>query len=126
MNKQRPINLDLRTVRMPITATASILHRISAVVLWVGLAFSLPALYLSLSSEQDYQRILTLVTDNFIGQFISWGLLTALGYYSVATLKHVVQEIGYCEEKESGKQIAAAAIGTGIVLSLISGVWIWL
>ncbi len=125
MSKQRPVNLDLRTIKMPITAKASILHRISSVVLWVGMVFFLPALFFSLQSEENYKAVQVLVTDNFVGQFIAWGLLTAFGYYTAATLKHVVQDMGHFEELESGKQIATGAIIIGVLLSIAWGVWIW-
>lgn len=125
MSKQRPVNLDLRTIKMPVTARASILHRISAVALWVGMAFGLIALYMSLSSEDSFAGIYSALTGNFLAQFIAWGLLTALGYYSMATLKHVVQDMGHFEELESGKQIATAAIGAGVFLSVLAGIWVW-
>lgn len=125
MNNTRPVNLDLRTIKMPITAKASILHRISAVGLWVGMAFFLPALWVSLSSQSGYETVKALVTDSFSGRFIAWGLLSLLGYYVAATIKHVIQDMGHFEELESGKQIAAAAMIIGAVLSIIAGVWIW-
>lgn len=125
MSKQRPVNLDLRTIKMPVTARASILHRISAVVLWVGMAFALIALNLSLSSEDSFAGIYGALTGNFFAQFIAWGLLTALGYYSMATLKHVVQDMGHFEELESGKQIATGVIAAGVILSVLAGIWVW-
>ncbi|NQZ33541.1 MAG: succinate dehydrogenase, cytochrome b556 subunit [Oceanospirillaceae bacterium] len=126
MNKQRPVNLDLRTIQMPITANASILHRVSAVVLWVGMAFFLPAIFVSLASEEGYLSVRALVTDNFIGQFVAWGLLSAFSYYGAATLKHVIQEMGHFEELESGSQIATAVMVIGVVLSIAWGIWIWI
>lgn len=125
MKKQRPVNLDLSTIQMPITANASILHRVSAVVLWVGMAIFLTALFIALGSEQGYESVFALVTDNFFGQFVSWGLLTAFSYYAAATLKHVIQEIGHFEELESGRQISAAVLIIGVVLALVWGIWIW-
>ncbi len=125
MSKKRPVNLDMTTIKMPITANASILHRVSAVVLWLGMAFFLPAIYISLSSEAGFLSVQALLTDNFFAQFIAWGLLSAFGYYTVATLKHLIQEIGYFEELESGIQIATASIIIGVILSVGWGVWIW-
>lgn len=125
MNKQRPVNLDLSTIQMPITANASILHRISAVVLWVGMAIFLTAIFVALGSKEGYESVYALVTDSFIGQFVSWGLLTAFGYYAAATLKHIIQEMGHFEELESGRQISAAALIIGAVLALVWGIWIW-
>ncbi|BFM48300.1 succinate dehydrogenase, cytochrome b556 subunit [Marinomonas sp. THO17] len=126
MSKTRPVNLDIKTIRLPITAIASILHRISAVIIWVGLGMALAAGYFSLQSNDNFDAVFGFITENFIGQFIVWGLLTAFGYYIVATLKHIIQDFGHFEELESGLMIARVAIGLGILLSIFSGVWVWL
>ncbi|MGL5372028.1 MAG: succinate dehydrogenase, cytochrome b556 subunit, partial [Plesiomonas shigelloides] len=52
VNKQRPVNLDLKTISFPITAIASILHRVSGVITFIALGILLWLLSLSLSSEQ--------------------------------------------------------------------------
>ncbi|MCH1448834.1 MAG: succinate dehydrogenase, cytochrome b556 subunit, partial [Litoricolaceae bacterium] len=36
MSRERPVNLDLTTFSFPITAIASILHRVSGVILFFG------------------------------------------------------------------------------------------
>lgn len=126
MNQERPVNLDLKTIRLPVTAIASILHRISAVIIWVALGVFLVANVVMLSSEQGYDQVVSLLKEYFLIQFVCWGFMTALGYYIVATLKHIIQDFGHFEELESGQMIAKAAIALGIVLSLLSGVWIWL
>ncbi|ADZ89518.1 succinate dehydrogenase, cytochrome b556 subunit [Marinomonas mediterranea] len=126
MSKARPVNLDIKTIRLPITAIASILHRISAVILWVGFGVFLVNAYFSLNSKDGFGYVSSLLADYFVIQFVIWGMLTALGYYMVATLKHLVQDMGYFEELESGKMIANVAIAIGILLSLCTGVWVWL
>ncbi|WCN07613.1 succinate dehydrogenase, cytochrome b556 subunit [Marinomonas mediterranea] len=126
MSKARPVNLDIKTIRLPVTAIASILHRISAVILWVGFGVFLVTAYFSLNSKDGFGYVSSLLADYFVIQFVIWGMLTALGYYMVATLKHLVQDMGYFEELESGKMIANVAIAIGILLSLCTGVWVWL
>ena len=39
VKKQRPVNLDLKTIRFPVTAIASILHRVSGVITFVAVYF---------------------------------------------------------------------------------------
>ncbi len=39
VKKQRPVNLDLQTIRFPITAIASILHRVSGVITFLLMDF---------------------------------------------------------------------------------------
>ncbi|KZN49488.1 hypothetical protein N476_19580 [Pseudoalteromonas luteoviolacea H33] len=111
---------------LPITAYASILHRVSGVIVWAALVVLLPLLIFAIQSQDNFNTLSVLFTENFLAQFIVWGLLTALGYYCLGTVKHIIQEFGYCEELTSGCMISRVAIGLGIVLSVGIGVWIWL
>ena len=121
LKKERPVNLDLGTMQWPATAIASILHRISAVIIWVAMIVSIPVLYVSLSSADGFNSLSTLMQDNFIVQFIAWGFLTAMGYYAMGSIKHIIQEFGHFETLQGGKIISVAAIGLGIVISLLNG-----
>ncbi len=56
VNSKRPVNLDLRTIKLPVTAYTSILHRISGVILFLGIAVLLFALDKSLSSEEGFEQ----------------------------------------------------------------------
>lgn len=125
MNKERPVNLDINTIKLPITAIASILHRVSAVILWVSMAVFLPALYFSLASADCFTSVLAFFDQNAIGQFMVWGLLSAFGYYFCATLKHIIQDFGHFEELESGKNIAIAVLVVAGCFCVISGVCVW-
>ncbi|MBJ7536649.1 succinate dehydrogenase, cytochrome b556 subunit [Marinomonas transparens] len=125
MNKERPINLDIKTIKLPITAIASILHRISAVILWVSMAVFLPVLYFSLSSTEGFDSLLAFFDQNPIGQFMVWGLFSAFGYYMCATIKHIIQDFGHFEELESGQHIAKAVFILAGCFCVLSGVWVW-
>lgn len=125
MRSNRPKNLDLTTITLPVMGLASILHRISAVIIWLSLAYFLPLLYLSLGSNEGYQQVTDMLTSNFVAQFFTWGFLTALGYYITGGMKHIIQEFGYCETLTGGKIISQVAIGLGIGISILFGVWIW-
>ena len=81
MSDNRPVNLDLGTVSFPITAIASILHRICAVISWVGLGFLLCALCYVMAGKDNYMTLVSLLETHFLVQFVAWGLLTAFAYY---------------------------------------------
>jgi succinate dehydrogenase / fumarate reductase cytochrome b subunit len=125
MAKTRPKNLDLTTIKLPIMGLTSILHRISAVIIWTAMIFFLPVLYISLESAGGFNQIKTMLVESLIAQFFLWGFLTVLGYYIVGGLKHIIQEFGYFESLKGGATISAIAIGLGICLSVLSGFWIW-
>lgn len=125
MNTKRPINLELTTVKFPITAIASILHRVCAVISWFGLGFLILLLCRALVSNADYNELVDSYDTNFLLQFVSWGFLSAFAYYCMGTIKHIIQDFGYFEDFEGGKLISWTAIAVGIVLSLLAGGLIW-
>lgn len=125
MKDKRPKNMDMTTMKLPIMGVASILHRVSAVIIWISLAYFLPILYISLRSAQGFATIETMLIESFIAQFLTWGFMTAAGYYIFGGLKHVIQEFGYFETLQDGKLISQIAIGLGVVLSVVFGIRIW-
>ncbi len=72
VNKPRPVNLDLQTIRFPLTAIASILHRVSGVITFVSVAILLWLLSLSLSSPEGFATAANIV-DSFFVKFVLWG-----------------------------------------------------
>jgi succinate dehydrogenase / fumarate reductase cytochrome b subunit len=125
MRSNRPKNLELTTIKLPIMGIASILHRISAVIIWIAMIFFLPILYISLESQSGFNEVKIVITEQFFAQFFLWGFLTAFGYYIMGGVKHIIQEFGYFETLKGGAIISRVAIGLGIILSLLSGYWIW-
>ena len=125
MNNTRPVNLDLTKVSFPITAIASILHRVCAVITWVGLGYLLILLSYALSSAEQFAAMTELLQTHFLLQFVTWGFLTAFGYYCMGTVKHIIQDFGFFEDFAGGQFISWAAIILGVVLGLLAGVLVW-
>ncbi|WP_112713177.1 succinate dehydrogenase cytochrome b556 subunit [Moritella yayanosii] len=124
VKKQRPVNLDLRTISMPIAAIASILHRISGVIMLFAVGILLWLLAESLSSEQGFQNAQEIVSG-FFGAFILWGILTALAYHIVGGIRHLLMDMGYFEELESGALSAKVSFVATAVLSILAGIMVW-
>ena len=94
VKKQRPVNLDLQTIRFPITAIASILHRVSGVITFVAIGILLWLLGTSLSSPEGFLTAASIM-DSFFVKFIMWGILTALAYHAVVGIRHLLKVVGY-------------------------------
>lgn len=125
MSKKRPVNLDLRTIKQPLPAITSILHRISGVALFFGAIFMMYALSLSLESSQGFDEASLMLSESFFAKLIAWGLVSALLYHFIAGIKHLIMDAGYCEELESGRAAAKATLAIAGVSILLAGVWIW-
>ena len=124
MSSDRPVNLDLTTLRFPITAIASILHRVSGVILFFGSFVLMALLGMSLDNEAGFADALVMLDNGFVG-FIVWGVLAALAYHFVAGLKHLLMDMGYGETLESGPILAKIAMAFAVALMVLAGVWVW-
>ena len=124
MNSKRPVNLDLGKFHFPLPAITSILHRISGIIIFVGVAFLMYGLDLSLSGEDGFNRVNELL-DSFLAKLIIWGILSALLYHLVAGIKHLLMDAGIAEELESGRLAAKITLVVSIVLIILAGVWVW-
>ncbi len=125
VKKQRPVNLDLQTIQFPVTAIASILHRVSGVITFVAVGILLWLLGISLSSEEGFLQAAAIL-DSIIVKFILWGILTALAYHIVGGLRHLMMDFGFLEEDlAAGKRSATLSFVITVVLSLLAGVLVW-
>ena len=124
LSSERPVNLDLTTFRFPITAIASILHRVAGVILFFGSFIVMALLGMSLENEAGFADTLALLENGFVS-FIVWGVLAALAYHFVAGVKHLFMDMGYGETLESGRLFAKVSIAVASILIVSAAVWVW-
>ena len=120
----RPVNLDISTIRLPLAAITSITHRISGVILFVGIGILLWMLDNSLSSRDGFNNLQETLTSP-LATFIVWGVLSALAYHIVAGIKHLLMDLGFGESKEAAPRGAMIVIVVSALLILLLGVWLW-
>lgn len=124
MNKQRPVNLDLTTMKFPPMAIASILHRISGVVIFLLLPLLLYLLDQSLESAEHFANTVVFLQTT-VGKLLMWTTLTAVIYHLLAGIRHLAMDYGYGETLKGGRNTAITVIALSAVLSVLAGVWLW-
>ncbi|UZJ45731.1 succinate dehydrogenase, cytochrome b556 subunit [Marinimicrobium sp. C6131] len=124
MKNQRPVNLDISTIKLPITAIVSILHRISGVFLFAGVAVLLWLLDGSLASEEQFVALQETLTQP-VWQFIVWAVVAALAYHMAMGVRHLFMDCGIGESLKGGRLGAKLALAVAVVLIVLAGVWIW-
>ncbi len=124
MNKNRPVNLDIATIKLPITAYVSILHRVSGVILFAGVAILLCMLDASLESAESFAALKEGLQKP-VYQFFIWGTLAALAYHLVAGIRHLIMDAGIGETLQGGQTGAKIALVVAVVLIVLAGVWVW-
>lgn len=124
MKQNRPVNLDLLTLKFPVMAISSILHRISGIVLFLLFPYALYFFSMSLKSEFSFNSMRMLM-DYPINKFMLWIFLAALTYHFLAGIRHMILDLGYGESLREGQNTAVFVILSFIVLATLLGIWIW-
>ncbi|HHT0592511.1 TPA: succinate dehydrogenase, cytochrome b556 subunit [Legionella anisa] len=124
MNKKRPVNLDLGSLKFPPMAIASILHRISGVVLFLLLPVMLYVFGQSMQSEEAFIQVRDLLSHP-VYKMVVWAFGAAMIYHLLAGIRHLVMDMGFGEHLETGRRSAVLVIILAIILSIFLGFWIW-
>ncbi|MCW8398502.1 succinate dehydrogenase, cytochrome b556 subunit [Legionella sp. PATHC038] len=124
MNKKRPVNLDLGSLNYPPMAIASILHRISGVVLFLLLPIMLYIFGQSMQSEESFTQVKSLLSHPAY-KMILWAFGAAMIYHVLAGIRHLVMDMGFGEHLNAGRRSAVLVIILAIILSIFLGIWIW-
>jgi succinate dehydrogenase / fumarate reductase cytochrome b subunit len=121
---KRPVNLDIGTMRLPITAWASITHRATGVLIFVGMAVLIWALDASLRSPESFAALQEHLSGP-LAKLVIWAVLAGLIYHSLAGVRHLIMDFGVGESMEGGVLGARLVMGLSVVLIVLAGVWIW-
>lgn len=124
MKSNRPINLPLSQVisvnaKSPI-AIASILHRISGIILFLLIPVMLWLLQTSLTSPESFETVF----DNILVRFFAWVFVAAIAYHFVMGIKHLLADMGMNEELQSGRMAAVVSFVIAAILIVASFVWV--
>ncbi len=124
MKQKRPVNLNLFTIRFPITAITSILHRLSGVVLFLLIPLMLWMLQMSLASPWTYIKLTDILSSPFV-KLVVFGLLGSLIYHLVAGVRHLFMDVHIGDSKQGGRLGAQAVMVISFILIALVGVWLW-
>ena len=125
--KSGPRNIGIGSIiryRYPVTALASIFHRISGVVLFLLIPFGLFILNCSLKSQAHFYRLQAWLHHPAVLFFI-WVSLVALLYHFLAGVKHLLMDMGWFEELHSSKILSLVVIIVSVLAAIGIGVWLW-
>lgn len=124
MKSNRPINLPLEQViavnaKSPI-AIASILHRISGIVLFLLTPVLLCVLQTSLRSAESFDTVL-----NNVGlRFLVWIFVAAIAYHFVMGIKHLFADMGVGEDLAQARTISTISLVIAAILIAASFIWV--
>ena len=109
-----PRYLNLFKIALPLPGLSSILHRISAVAIFVLSLPMMGLLVFSLSSKINYETSI-LFFENILFKSLFTLFMTAIFYHFISGLRHLVMDFGYWETLNAGRSSAIATfVSTGL------------
>lgn len=124
MIKKKPVNLNLTSIRFPITAIVSILHRLSGLLLFFFIPLVLWLLNSSLVNEASFIQLSDGFTHPF-AKFILWALWSAIIYHMMAGFRHLLMDVGIGETRKTSIFSAYLLMAVTIALITLIGIWLW-
>lgn len=123
MNRARPVNLNLFTIRFPIPAIVSILHRVSGAFLFLVIPVILWTLDYSLT--QDGFDAIHDWRGNLFAKLFIWAILAAFLYHLVAGIRHLLSDAHVGSSLQGGRLTAKLTLVISIILVILAGIWLW-
>lgn len=120
----RPVNLNLLTIKQPITAVLSIFHRITGILLFLSLPLILWSLGLTLSDEAGFNTMASYLAEPS-GKLIALALWFFVSFHLCAGIRHLVMDMGYGESLRAARVSAMIVMLLTGVLVLLGGIWLW-
>jgi succinate dehydrogenase / fumarate reductase cytochrome b subunit len=122
--KNRPKNLNLFTIRLPINAVVSIMHRASGVGLFLALPLILMAFKASIDSPFSYY-LLTLRLDTWYAKLVLIGFSWAFFHHFFAGIRHLLQDIHWMTSLHKARFSSRLVLWLVGISVLIFAIAIW-
>jgi len=122
--KERPVYLSLTDPAWPVTAIASIFHRITGVILFVGIGYLLWLLSIALASPAGFADAKAVLAMP-LPKLALIGVLGLLIYHLVAGIKHMIMDFHIGDTFEAASTAAYVVFAISVVLTGLLGVWLW-
>jgi succinate dehydrogenase / fumarate reductase cytochrome b subunit len=121
----RPKNLNLFTIRLPINALVSILHRATGCALFLILPIILLLLQLSLSSAQHYETVIAILHSPII-KLMLLGLAWAFFHHFFAGVRHLAMDVHWMTTLMKARYTSKVVLILGALATLVLAVKIWI
>lgn len=126
LNKQviekdnRPVNLNLLTISLPIIGLSSILHRISGVAVFFSFPLIVWVFSISLKSENSFLMLSNLLQNSIAFKAIIFLILVGFSYHLLAGIRKLISDaFGVGETLESGRVLSWLVFGATFLMAVL-------
>ncbi len=115
----RPVFFKLTQIQMPVGALTSIAHRVTGMLLAVGIPFCLYALHLSLDGVQSYGRLTRMANSGWFKVALV-ACIWALSHHLLAGVRHLLMDIDIGSHLADARRSAWIVNVSGVAVALVA------
>lgn len=115
----QPFFLNLLQIQMPVGAITSILHRLTGVLLAVGVPIGMFLLWRSLHGETGFAQVMSLLHHRAF-QVVWVVLVWALAHHVLAGVRHMLSDINFGSTLHSARRSAWTVNLTAVAIALLA------
>lgn len=125
MQKKRPKNLNLISIRLPLPALVSILHRVSGVILFLIIPALLIVLQTSLRSPEGFKSVAAVMAHPLV-KLLLLGFCWAFLHHMFAGVRHLMSDMSLGLELHQARFINKLVLWGALAFSIAVGMILWL
>ena len=114
----RPLSPHLQVYKLPLTGIISITHRMTGVVLALGLMFYVYSFYCILQGNESYLALQAFLNNTLVSIAV-WFFIYALFFHLCHGIRHLIWDVGTSFNKEDMDRNAIIELAMSFVLTLI-------
>ena len=116
----RPVNLNLLTISLPVIGMSSILHRISGLAVFFSFPLVVWLFSISLKSEESFMFLSSLYQESVLLKLIGYLVLLGFTYHLLAGFKKLMSDaFGVGETLESGRVLSWLVFGITFIFAVL-------
>ncbi len=119
--KSRPKNLNLLSVRFPLSAVMSVGHRAAGILLFLALPYFLYLLQLSLSGESGFLQVKNDLNSIWM-KLIMLVFIWALAHHFIAGIRYFLLDLDIGIERQTAQKSALLVMILGVFVTAIAAV----
>jgi succinate dehydrogenase cytochrome b subunit len=118
MNRSRPLSPHLQIYKLPLTGLISITHRMTGVILAIGLIFFVYILSATANGAEAYLEMQKTM-DIWLLRLIYWGFIYALFFHLCHGVRHLIWDTGKSFDLDTLNQYAFYELIASLTLTLV-------
>lgn len=121
---KRPININPLSIKLPITAYVSIMHRISGFLIFLLIPLFLWLLQSSLASQESFDAISAAMGHLWLKGLV-FVLVASFIFHLIAGIRHLFMDMHMGESLVGGKLTSWLTIMASTVFIIATAIWLW-